>query len=337
MGKYQHLSGNISTITRQALTRLSKEQLPATPDYYAIFFEYYAGLNPELKHEVDSADQLNEQVLDNIFTSYFATPSEVNTTLQRESQQMIERIFNTLSNSLDIFGEERQNKLFTLRQQVQCGQIRVEDAVDILSNEVSSVAEEYRQMRTALQESMQNITQLKKQYHKLGQQSRKDYLTRLYNRQALEEFLQNFISDRQRQPFAVTVLDIDNFKPLNDTYGHLTGDKVLKELAVILESQSRQEDFVFRYGGEEFVVLMPRTNLAAAFQVAEHLRRSISMYDFGKANDGRKIGPVTASMGVAAHIENDSCESLLARADDAMYQSKNRGKNRVTLASKPHP
>jgi len=156
--------------------------------------------------------------------------------------------------------------------------------------------------------------------------SRTDYLTKLHNRKEIDEFLKTNenLFKRYNDSFSIILLDIDDFKKINDSKGHLVGDIFLIELAKILTKFTRETDHVGRWGGEEFIIICPKTNNDEAVKVAENLRLKIEKYNFDK------VGYNTASFGVTSYIKEDSINKLLSRADDAMYQSKNNGKNKVS-------
>lgn len=153
-----------------------------------------------------------------------------------------------------------------------------------------------------------------------------DQLTGLNNRRRFKEFLDQELARRRRHPapLSLLLLDIDHFKQVNDTHGHEVGDLVLKELAKLLLHNVRRSDTPARWGGEEFLVLLPATDAEAAVKLAEKLRLSVEKHDFPK------VGRVTASFGVASLQDDEDDESnLLRRVDQALYQAKNEGRNRV--------
>lgn len=160
-----------------------------------------------------------------------------------------------------------------------------------------------------------------------------DSLTGLFNRRYFEntyerEFLR---AQRYSNDMSVAVLDVDFFKKINDTYGHLCGDYVLKEIAYLTLQTFRKTDIVFRYGGEEIVVILTETPLEKAIIPLERLRKAIENYPFNyDSNDIR----VTVSIGVEAlHSEITSAENLLGNADRALYIAKEQGRNRVITSS----
>ena len=171
----------------------------------------------------------------------------------------------------------------------------------------------------------------------LYQMAMVDSLTGLFVRRYFDARIEEEIerSKRYGQPFSVVMIDLDDFKALNDTHGHLVGDRVLRSVASIVRGQMRGVDTAARYGGEELALILPRTEMVAAYNQAERIRAAIADHrvavDPG-AGESEVIG-VTASFGIAAYPESDaqSAEELVRRADKAMYRAKKTGKNRVEL------
>lgn len=161
-----------------------------------------------------------------------------------------------------------------------------------------------------------------------------DPLSGLHNRRGLFEIgkIEFARARRANRPFSAIMVDIDHFKRINDTYGHFTGDRVLQNFAHICKNSIRDVDLIGRYGGEEIVILLPETDLAAGVEVAERVRKAVSDVSI-KITDELEI-KVTASLGVAQQVENaPNLETLIARADQAMYTAKNKGRNQVAISS----
>lgn len=180
---------------------------------------------------------------------------------------------------------------------------------------------------------------LKAQYQKSVSMALTDALTGLYNRYYLNAHLGNMIkhATKNGKNLAIMIMDMDHFKQVNDTYGHDAGDMVLKQLADIIIRAARSTDLAARFGGEEFVVLMPETDPASALGAANRIREIVENTDFSISNDGRTIKR-TVSIGVANLLENgDSAEGIIKRADEALYIAKNNGRNNVKVATKPVP
>ncbi len=161
--------------------------------------------------------------------------------------------------------------------------------------------------------------------------SRTDSLTGLWNHGYFQYRLQEEISLSQKtgQPLSVIMADIDNFKIYNDTFGHQRGDQALVQVAQLLKGAARKQDSLYRYGGEEFAVLLVETDKKEAYRIAEELRQAVERYDFPQ----KEILPdknLTISLGVAAFPDNaDSKDALLTHADQALYEAKHQGKNRI--------
>jgi diguanylate cyclase (GGDEF)-like protein/PAS domain S-box-containing protein len=167
------------------------------------------------------------------------------------------------------------------------------------------------------------------QFKSLEALSTTDHLTGIYNRLKLDAILDSEIQrvQRYKQELSVIMCDIDYFKKINDDFGHQTGDNVLKSFSALLKRRVRNTDSVGRWGGEEFCIICPNTNLKDAFDLAENLRELIASFDF-------KIGrDISASFGVAHCDEADNCKSIMHKADMALYDSKQMGRNQVTLAN----
>jgi diguanylate cyclase (GGDEF)-like protein len=154
-----------------------------------------------------------------------------------------------------------------------------------------------------------------------------DGLTKVLNRTAFMDILSTEVSRSNacHAPFSVVMLDIDDFKVINDTYGHQAGDMVLENLARILREKLRREDIIGRYGGEEFIAMLPHTTPKQVARIADKLRKSVEVYAFDP------LPTITVSLGCTSFKRNDSLTEIVKRADDALYDSKHGGKNMVSL------
>jgi two-component system cell cycle response regulator len=171
--------------------------------------------------------------------------------------------------------------------------------------------------------------QLRTNYHQSMAMAVTDALTGLYNRRYMESHLASLLAQgRADRPLSLLMIDIDNFKPVNDTHGHAVGDEVLREFAHRIGRSIRGIDLAARYGGEEFVVIMPDTQLPAAHGIAERLRLAIAEEKFAISGDAVGLR-VTASIGVSG--PGGDAEAMLKRADEALYEAKRSGRNRVVL------
>ncbi len=163
--------------------------------------------------------------------------------------------------------------------------------------------------------------------------ARADALTGLHNRRWLNErFAQTVIQSRTGNlGLSVLMLDIDRFKRFNDTHGHLAGDRALITVANVINTQIRTGDHAARFGGEEFLIILPNTDAAEAHRIARRLRRTIHCTPI-ENHDGVELPSVTASIGLAEWNGEETWEALVARADQALYRAKRRGRNRVAIS-----
>ena len=188
-----------------------------------------------------------------------------------------------------------------------------------------------------LQATVRDVTEDKRLQDMLVEQAEVDQLTGLFNRRALSTNLRQSWARRQRygQEFSLMMIDIDQFKQVNDTYGHQAGDEVLQQIAQVMLFQCRDSDFAARYGGEEFAIVLANTNASEAVNLAQRCRRQIEDMEF--IFNGTTV-KLTASFGVADAGDLLSTEALIQRADQALYRAKRAGRNQVELiASSPAP
>ena len=184
-----------------------------------------------------------------------------------------------------------------------------------------------QELNRRLQAMEQEGVELRESAEKSRELSLKDALTGIWNRQALNEDLEReFVRwQRYQKPLSLVVWDIDFFKRVNDEYGHAAGDKVLKTIARIFMQETRDADFISRFGGEEFVGIFPETRLEDALSLANKIRKKVESSNFHYEN---KPVPITASAGLATFRPNDTIDAVFKRADAALYRAKETGRNR---------
>ena len=190
-------------------------------------------------------------------------------------------------------------------------------------------------LRRAMDRLQTQLIEIGTLQSKLREQAIRDALTNVFNRRYLEDTLERELAraERESYPLCLIMMDLDYFKDVNDTYGHEAGDVVLKALAETVMRQSRQGDFVCRYGGEEFVLVMPNIGIETARQRAEELHQTVNLLNIPYGNFNLTT---TISMGVAAYPEHGKTkEELLRAADRAMYIAKHTGRNRVVVYPEP--
>lgn len=205
--------------------------------------------------------------------------------------------------------------------------LMVSHSAFLRSASLRQAREKLRQSERQLHQRLAEINDLQIQLRELAH---RDPLTGLYNRRHLDSELTRILADGQAvQTLSLLLIDIDHFKKINDEFGHQAGDQVLARLAGVLTSHCRQRDVICRYGGEEFVILMPDVSLAVAQQRAEQIRESFAEMEVRLE---RRYLPVTLSIGLAGcPIHGTTARALFSCADQALYQAKAAGRNRTVL------
>ncbi len=205
----------------------------------------------------------------------------------------------------------------------------VQEVEQLLLNEVEAMHQHTALYRAQLEAAHRTIQRQQEEMQRLSADAALDFLTKIPNRRTLDARLQEEFSRKQRYqtPFSVIMLDIDFFKKINDVFGHIAGDRILRAVAALLGEQKRESDVLGRYGGEEFAIILPETELKQATAAAEKARRKIegSRFNF----EGQTIS-VTLSGGVAQAEDSDAEPALVMnRADQALYRAKQHGRNRI--------
>ncbi|NOQ42117.1 MAG: diguanylate cyclase [Desulfuromusa sp.] len=228
------------------------------------------------------------------------------------------RFFSRFFDLLTRIGSEnkhrRQAELETQQAKEQL-EIRVEERTQELNRSLIEVGD----LAAQLNESLKQVEQL----------AVTDTLTETYNRRKFDEVVsqEHRRAEHEKTPFSLIMFDLDHFKKVNDRYGHSIGDQVLKQLSRLIRGLIRQGDLLIRWGGEEFLLLLPATQLDEAGPFAERVRLEVEQENFPTA------GQITISLGVAQLQEGDSIDALLKRVDNALYRAKQKGRNRVVLCS----
>lgn len=283
----------------------------------------------------DEATAFIAEVLNHLAEVETHLMSSANHTLQlREAGR---RLSDSVSTEMVEMGQElssvqRLDELKTMvRQRLQGMEKVLETFRQEEQQQVKAVSKEMEELRSSLHSVKSQLNQVEQERQKLAQRVRVDPLTGAANRMALDECLHQELERFRRhgRPLSAIMIDLDRFKQVNDTFGHVIGDKCLIQVVSRLSQGLRTNDLLARYGGEEFVVVLPETRAGEAQQVAEKLRGLIEGTEFVAKGDRL---PVTVSLGVAQAQAQDEASELIGRADKAMYAAKKFGRNRVCLA-----
>ena len=203
-------------------------------------------------------------------------------------------------------------------------------AVRELVKESHDVRSSTRHFKSQLHEAQAEIAQLRETLSETQHDAMHDALTGLLNRRVFNKEIETFCSNPSlSRNFSILMIDIDNFKAFNDDFGHQLGDQVLKVIAKRIADSCQEGEQVFRYGGEEFVLILPNKTFTTARQNAESIRRAIERLSIRDKRSGKRIDNITVSIGVSENIPRDSSSDILTRADLQLYEAKRLGRNRV--------
>lgn len=230
-------------------------------------------------------------------------------------------VYDTMKSGIEDVEKGKESQVYTLRIEQPC-----RDGSTIWTEVNAHLVVDQETGNKRFIGVSRNITQTIAYEKELEKLALTDRLTGLYNRHKIDEMLaqQLDLSNRYQSRFAVMIIDIDHFKHVNDTFGHHVGDLTLVELAQILSSSTRQGDMVGRWG-EEFVIIVPHAEKVSLLAMAEKVRKNIDEHSFDT------VKKITVSIGVAIHKQDETVSRLLSRADEALYTSKEEGRNRVTF------
>jgi diguanylate cyclase len=194
-----------------------------------------------------------------------------------------------------------------------------------------------KSLESRLAASKQQINDLQHNLEAIRAETMTDPLTGLGNRKYFDRAVIETVKQAKQsgEPLSLLMFDIDHFKSFNDNYGHLTGDQVLRLVAMSLRQTIKGKDIIARYGGEEFAVVLPNTALRQALSVADNIRRAVMSKELKKKSTGEILGRVTISVGVSMLQPDDSTDSLIERADACLYAAKRSGRNRVICEADP--
>ncbi|MFA5982605.1 MAG: diguanylate cyclase [Methylococcaceae bacterium] len=325
---------------KQSLFLMGKYNIAMHPINYAIFYDYAIGHNPSLIHDVDTLIA-NKQRFDygislNLFKTHICNSTvECFENINSELNRLISGISVSVSQTSEKTTLATQN--FTATSQSLKQLDDPQKLQLLLSNmvlETQQLTETSKQLKSELEQAQKEMDQLKNELTHIRTVAKTDALTGLLNRGAFEEAMSELLEETDScsaNQTCLAILDIDNFKRINDKFGHLVGDKVLKFFGSLLKKNALKNHIIARYGGEEIIMLMPETSLGEALNLTEHIRKLLETSQLKRTDKAESIGKVTVSVGITKLKAGDTTESFIGRADQALYQAKNNGRNQVVI------
>jgi diguanylate cyclase len=333
----QDLSG-CEQYARRALTLMGEHSLPATPQNYALWFTFVVGENKALaaalEERLASGALISQEECQQLFELYLSNKASDDAMIELGDCVTIElenvqNLLQAASRDTSSYGHTLEGVSGQLAKANNAALMTV--VIDNLVTATRTMATRSKKLEERLDQSKSEVVRLKESIETVRVEARTDQLTMLSNRKAFDETLSRAIERALKgsDPLSLIMGDIDKFKNFNDTWGHQTGDQVLKFVAHCMRANVRERDLAARYGGEEFAVILPAASLEVAGEVAERIRRSIESKRMMKRSSSEDLGTITMSLGVAQYRAGEPAANFIKRADECLYAAKRTGRNRV--------
>ncbi len=327
-----------ASIIRIALPLMTKHDIAITPKNYTTWYYYVSGKNNELQEAIDSIiedkEPFSEKTNEMLYQRFFVNKYE--NTLNEIRENLQETLFVIAGELTEISGQTEKYESTALKSVDKLTEnMSVQDIKAVL-NEVIDATKEIRASSEMTKQRLKDTTETMKvlqgEFKKAKTELLIDFLTGVLNRKGFDETLASIIREAS-DIFCLLMIDIDHFKKFNDVHGHVVGDEVLKFVAKNIQKVMRGNDYIARFGGEEFTVILPKTLLLGAMTVAENIRDSIAKLKLERKAKSELLGKITVSIGVAQYRQGEPTETFINRADQALYFAKDAGRNRVATES----
>ncbi|MFO7734689.1 MAG: GGDEF domain-containing protein [bacterium] len=332
----------IKKVSVKTLENMEKYGIPVTPSNYTVWFYYTSGMNKELKVEIDclikSSEEFSVEVNRELFNKYFGEDKTIGIThdIQKEMEGVIENVMAKMlsfKKGAETSNSNLRENLSTLRSSGSSEDVEV--VTESIAAEAGKLLNSSSEISASLHESTEKIKHLESQLEEANKQILTDPLTGIGNRRAYSNRMKEINKNRSKhkENTFLAMIDIDDFKIINDTYGHHIGDEVLKIIGSILKKHKNERISPFRYGGEEFAVTFIESDINTVKKTMENIRKEIASKKFRNNETGDLISKITISIGISILKEEDAPGVFEKRADKALYLAKNWGKNRVVTES----
>ena len=331
--------GQCEEYARRALGLMAEFKIAATPQNYTLWFNFALGdlkaLNRAIEERLATGEPITQEDCTRLFDKYLSNKAtedamiEIGDSVTQELNN-VHDLLQTASRDTSSYGDTLEGVAGQLAKSNDAALIKV--VIDNLATATRSMASRSKKLEEHLTLSKSEVVRLKEAIDAVREEARTDQLTSLSNRKAFDETFARAVAAALdgNEPMSLIMGDIDKFKTFNDTWGHQTGDQVLRLVAHCMKESVRQPpDLAARYGGEEFAVVLPGATLESASAVAERIRMSIESKRVMKRSTGEDLGRITMSLGVALYQPGEPPADLIKRADECLYAAKHAGRNRV--------
>jgi diguanylate cyclase len=332
------------TVAQETLDLMRLHAVPPTSQNYELWLGYRLGKTPALREAIDAriaagdqfTPEFSAQLHERFFTGLGAS-AQIVLAGERIAQDLAQVLtfLKDAGQKSDDYGRTLETAATHLNRGMAPEQLT--QIVSSLAAATLDMANHNQNLNQQLQRSTREIDTLRTSLESVRVESLTDSLTGLANRRMFDETLRMRIEEArsQRTDLCLILCDIDHFKRFNDTWGHHTGDQILRFLASAMQAHSRPDCLVARHGGEEFAMILPRATARMAAQTAEALRTAIQAKRLRRRSTNEDLGQVTVSMGIARLQPGDTPQGFIERADACLYSSKRNGRNQVTTDATP--
>jgi diguanylate cyclase len=334
--RYKEDKDQSAELLRLALPLMARQSAALHPISYTLWYEHVAGINPPLSTVLEASLAarlpLGEDDVYDLHARYIvARDMEVLDRLQRKLRDVLDEAAQTAAAALEDSGQFEAALRDTRSRLTGASSLEsVHAIIAELARETTRMHSATEAVHQKLEKRAREVELLTRQLEQAKSEALHDPLTGLKNRRGFELAVKELGGGAFRGT-ALVLADIDHFKQINDKHGHLLGDKILRAIGQTLQSNIKGRDIAARPGGDEFVLLLQQIPLAGARALAEQIRTAVASVRIRRADSKEQPGSVTLSIGVAAGGSDDTLESLLARADAALYAAKRAGRNRVSV------
>jgi diguanylate cyclase len=331
---------NAYDLARKVLEDMERRQIWPTALNYELWLHFVANPDGALAQEIERLLQMGEPITEGVseqLAAAYLPKARLNEQIRDAGDQLTKELtavaaaIKQAQRSSEQYGQTLAGAGRTLDE--DAGPDAVRRMVDTLTAATKRVQRENRSLAKRLDESTAEVSRLREHLEQVRRDATTDALTNLANRKAFDDELSRAVSEaaEKSEPLALAVIDIDHFKRFNDTWGHQTGDQVIRYVSSVIGRMAPPPRFAARYGGEEFAMIFPSEHAADVLQTLEEIREEVSSRALKRRSTNEDLGTITVSAGVAELKHGEKMEALIDRADQALYVSKRNGRNMVTV------
>jgi len=331
--KYQDSIDQASEKAALTAAFLQRHRLAAHPVNYTVIYEYISGHNAGLCHAIEqklaAQSPFDDFVMAELYSQWLVPQQERQEALAVQVTTMLSK----LSGTTDIASEEVMHYIDVLDQALLSidpdNSARSQDSIHKVLNATYAIKASQQKLKDQLEYSNEQCHQLRDELDRLKQERQLDPLTGLYNRLAMQEHLDLWLSENPHRRIAAIAVDLDHFSQFNTDYGTGIGDVILSKVARKIASYVQESGLPVRSGGEEFLILLPDVDLRTAGEIAEQVRRGVEKLRFVSAKSKKALPKVTISLGVSTYNTAENWHQFLSRSNKVLQEAKQRGRNQV--------